>query len=375
VREGASPGAARVERCASTFVIGEHTVLVADPDMLQRYELIERLARTRLPILIVGESGVGKENVARAVHAWSPWAAAPLIALDCAALQGALIEAELFGYERGAVPGAVTGKPGVFERAIGGTLFLDKVNELSEATQARLLRVLEGERGARIGGTLACTLEVRIVAATTSDLTREVTAGRFRSDLHDHLSGATVVLPPLRARRRELPILAQYFLAAARLRTGGVPTTISNAAMRRLLAHPWPGNIRELKHAMEYAAALVDGAHVEPRHLPVALAQAALPAVQARRPAAGLRVVPAGGATALARGTARFRPIAEELRALEQRRMAEALRATGGVQRRAAELIGMSVRTFASKLAHYGLRERARPQPCPPRSVPARRSA
>ena len=343
----------------SAFVIGDHTVLVADPEMLRLYELIERLARTPLPILILGESGVGKENVAQAVHAWSAHATAPMVRLNCATLQKSLIELELFGYERGAFAGAADGKPGVLERADGGTLFLDEVNELPGPAQAQLLRVLEDQRVTRLGGVHARAIDLRVVATTSSDLTHEIAADRFRQDLYFRLDGATVVLPPLRARWREIPILARHFLAAARPRAGGAPIRISTAAMRRLIAHPWPGNIRELKNAMEYAAALVDHHRVEPWHLPAAIAQEA-PAAQSNLDAALPAMTRARTGAAIERARVSFRSLAEELRDLEQRRIAEALRAAVGVERRAAELLGIPLRTFRCKLTQYGLRDHVR---------------
>ncbi len=343
-----------IEPRTSAFVIGDHTVLVADPEMLRLYELIERLARTPLPILILGESGVGKENVAQAVHAWSAHATAPMVRLNCATLQKSLIELELFGYERGAFAGATDGKPGVLERADGGTLLLDEVNELPGPAQAQLLRVLEDQRVTRLGGVHARAIDLRVVATTSCDLTHEIAADRFRQDLYFRLDGATVVLPPLRARRHEIPILARHFLAATRPRGGGAPIRISTAAMRRLIAHPWPGNIRELKNAMEYAAALVDHHRLEPWHLPAAIAQEA-PAAQANLAAVLPAMTQAPTGTAIERARVSFRPLAEELRDLEQRRIAEALRAAAGVQRRAAELLGMPLRTLRCKLTQYGL--------------------
>jgi len=338
----------------SAFVIGDHTVLVADPEMLRLYELIERLARTPLPILILGESGVGKENVAQAVHAWSAHATAPMVRLNCATLQKSLIELELFGYERGAFAGAADGKPGVLERADGGTLFLDEVNELPGPAQAQLLRVLEDQRVTRLGGVHARAIDLRVVATTSCDLTHEIAADRFRQDLYFRLDGATVVVPPLRARWHEITILARHFLAAARPRAGGPPIRISTAAMRCLIAHPWPGNIRELKNAMEYAAALVDHHRVEPWHLPAAIAQEA-PAAQANLGAVLPAMTQASTGAATERARVSFRSLAEELRDLEQRRIAEALRAAAGVQRRAAELLGMPLRTLRCKLTQYGL--------------------
>jgi len=354
MRDRTSTSTVVTESRTSAFVIGDHTVLVADPEMLRLYELIERLACTRLPILVLGESGVGKENVAQAVHAWSAHATAPMVRLNCATLQVPLIEIELFGYERGAFAGATHGKPGVLERAHGGTLFLDEVNALPAPAQAKLLRVLEDQRVTRVGGTQARAIDLRVVAATSCDLPHAIAAGRFRQDLYFRLDGATVALPPLRARRREIPILARHFLAAARPRAGGAPIRISTPAMRRLVAHPWPGNIRELKNAMEYAAALVDHDRVEPWHLPAAMAQEP-PVAQANLGAALPAVTRARAGAAIEPTQVSFRPLAEELRDLEQRRMAEALRAAGGVKRRAAELIGMPIRTFSWKLAQYRL--------------------
>jgi DNA-binding NtrC family response regulator len=347
------------EPIGSQFIIAGRTVVVADPEMIRIYGLIDRLARTHLPIVIRGESGVGKEHAALAVHAWSARAAAPLLALNCAALQDGLVEGELFGYERGAFSGAIASKPGLIERADGGTLFLDEVNELSAAAQAKLLRVLESKQMTRLGGTRERAIDIRIVSATNGDLLGEIAAERFRRDLYFRLSGATVMLPPLRARPNEIPILAYHFLVAARARDDRDPVAISPAAMQCLLAHPWAGNIRELKHTMGYAAALLDGDLVEPWHLPEAVMKDP-EAAPVPGPTPAVTPTPAVAPTPYPHGTdrhpERFRPVAEELRALECRRMSEALRVTGGVQRRAAQLIGMPVRTFTCKLTQYGLR-------------------
>jgi DNA-binding NtrC family response regulator len=346
------------EAPVSRLVIAEHSVVVADVEMQRLYRLLERLARSELPVLVRGEPGTGKTTVARAVHAWSARASAPLLTLDCAAAPNGvseeLIERELFGCERGAFATGSSRKPGLLERARGGTLVLDQVHQLSPAVQARLVHVLDHKRMLRIGGKHERPVDVRVIATTSEDLAAAVAAGRFRRDLYDRLNAASVALPPLRARRREIAVLAQQFLAAARLHDGG-PTAISAAALAQLTAHAWPGNVRELEHAMAYAAALVDGDRVEPWHLPepAPACDAAAPAeLDAPAPDAS-PVRPAGS----------FRPIAEELQALERRRMTEALRATGGVQRRAAELIGMPVRTFTFKLTQYGLRDGAPPPP------------
>jgi len=342
----------------SSLVIAEHNVVVADVEMQRLYRLLERLARGALPLLVRGEVGTGKSIAARAVHAWSTRASAPLLTLDCAA-HDSVVERDLFGCERGAFAAGSSRKPGLFERAHGGTLVLDQVHQLSPALQARLLHVLDHRRVLRIGGKHERSVDVRIVATTSDDLAAAVAAGRFRRDLYDRLNAASVTLPPLRARRREIAILAQQFLAAARLRDDAAPVALSPAALTQLAAHSWTGNIRELEHAMAYAAALVDGERVEPWHLPETIAH------DGAEPAPSEPMCPDAApiASAVARPAASFRPIAEELQALERRRMTEALRATGGVQRRAAELIGMPVRTFTFKLTQYGLRDGSTPAP------------
>ncbi|HEX3761699.1 MAG TPA: sigma 54-interacting transcriptional regulator [Kofleriaceae bacterium] len=358
----------------SRLVIAEHSVVVADVEMQRVYRLVERLARSELPLVVRGEPGAGKTTVARAVHAWSARAGAPLLTLDCAAAPNGvpegLIERELFGCERGAFAAGSSRKPGLLERARGGTLVLDQVHHLSAAVQARLVHALDHRRVLRIGGKHERPIDVRIIAATSEDLAAAVAAGRFRRDLYDRLNAASIALPPLRARRREIAVLAQQFLAAA-WSGEGAPVAISAAAQAQLTAHPWPGNVRELEHAMAYAAALVDGDRVEPWHLPEPEA-AAMPTVPTAPTEPGELDAP-GPIAAAVRPAASFRPIADELQALERRRMTEALRVTGGVQRRAAELIGMPVRTFTFKLTQYGLRDGAVPPP--PNSVPSGRIA
>lgn len=353
--ERSSSGEISVARLA----IAEHSVAVADLEMQRLYRLLERLARSELPVLLRGETGAGKTTAARAVHAWSARASAPLLTLDCTLQPEGLVERELFGCERGAFGNGSSRKPGLFERAHGGTLVLDQVHQLSPAVQARLVHVLDHRRVLRIGGKHERPVDVRIIATAGDDLASAVAAGSFRRDLYDRLNAASVALPPLRARRRDIAVLAQQFLTAARLRDDGAPVAISPAALAQLTAHAWTGNVRELEHAMAYAAALVDGDRVEPWHLPET--------VGAREPApatpGGPDAPPAPAADSAVRPAASFRPIAEELQALERRRMTEALRATGGVQRRAAELIGMPVRTFTFKLTQYGLRDGSSPVP------------
>ena len=328
--------------------LGDRSVLVADPAMSRQFALLRRLATATLPILITGETGVGKENAAFAVHYWSPRRDEPFLTVNCAAIgPESLIESELFGHERGSFTGATAPKAGLFETASGGTVFLDEVGELSLSVQAKLLRVLEAQRVSRLGEARERVVDVRIVAATNRHLEAEVAAGRFRQDLFFRLGGATVILPPLRDRPGEIPLLARELLAQACARAGRPAMEITPAAMRVLLTHTWPGNVRELRNTMEYVAAAAPDAHVEPSDLPETLGGAQ------RTTAPSLPAVPP--ATAELRPPATFVPIADELQQLERRRMAEALVAANGVKSRAAQLIDMPIRTFTLKVKQYKL--------------------
>ena len=307
---------------------------VSDPTMVRAYQLLSRLARSDLTVMLTGETGVGKEHAAHALHRGSRRSTGPMIALNCAAIPDALVESELFGYERGAFSGAATARAGLLEQANGGTLFLDEVGELSAAAQAKLLRAIELRRVTRIGGVRDASVDIRLVAATNRTLADDVRTGRFRHDLLFRLTAACVMLPPLRERQTELRVLAQLFLDRACGQ--GAALVLSTATLDRLARYPWPGNVRELKNAMEYVAATVDHETVEPSDLPPPLGDAACD-----RPAPS--------------STGPFRPISHELRELERRRMVEALAATRGVQKRAAALISMPLRTFAMKVKQYGL--------------------
>ena len=344
----ADPGKlALASETATRIELGERHVLVADPAMLRLFALLERLAASDLPVLVTGETGVGKENAAFAVHHWSK-RTGPFIAVNCAAMgPESLVDSELFGHEKGAFTGATATKAGLFESASGGTVFLDEVGELPLAIQAKLLRALEVKKITRLGDSRERSIDVRLVAATNRSLEQEVTAGKFRQDLFFRLSGATVILPPLRDRRCEIPLLARAFLADSCTRSGRAAMTISPATMQVLLTHSWPGNVRELRNTMEYVMAAAPDETVEPYDLPERLGGA---------DGSGPTPVPVEAAPELpADSKAAFRPIAEELRELEKRRMSEALAAAGGVKTRAAQLIDMPIRTFTLKLKQYKL--------------------
>ncbi len=330
---------------------GDVRVLVADPAMRRLHALAAKLARSNLPVLVLGETGTGKEVVALALHHQSPRAQGPLVTVNCAALPEALAESLLFGHERGAFSGAVAAQEGFVESARGGTLFLDEVGELPLATQAKLLRVLDSGRYTRLGDTKERESDVRLVAATNRDLEEEVRRGRFREDLYYRLGAARLWLPPLRDRKLELPLLAHRLLEDACREAQRPPLQITPGAMERLSQHPWPGNVRELKNLLGVAAAGASGDVLELEDVAALLAfgppapePAAGQPAESRAPAAlSTEPVPAppGGA---------FRPLEEELRELEWRRIQEALAATGGNKTRAAELIRMPLRTFLSRL-------------------------
>jgi two-component system, NtrC family, response regulator AtoC len=316
-------------------------VWIADPATGRLLDLLERVARGKLPILLHGETGVGKEIAAKAIHRFSSRRDRTMVSINCAAIPEGLAESELFGHEKGAFSGATTTKLGLFETAVGGTVFLDEVGDLPASTQARLLRALDSHRVSRVGAVVAYPIDVRIVAATNRDLRADVKAGRFREDLFYRLNGASVTVPPLRDRPLDLPLIARELLADARSRLGRGEGELSDEAMRHLSQHRWPGNVRELKHAMEYAAALAEDSVIEVRHLPPELA-----VVHDDEPPVG---------TPTGHRPQRLGPIADELRALERLRMRQALEQAQGHQGRAAAMLAMPRRTFITKMQLYKL--------------------
>ncbi len=320
--------------CAQSHLLGECEA------MYKVRELIERVAPSELSVLIQGATGTGKELVARALHGASPRAAKPLVALNCAAVPESLLEAELFGYRRGAFTGAVTDRRGRIEQADGSTLFLDEVGDMPQPMQVALLRVLEAREVVRLGENQARAVDFRLIAATHKDLEAEAAAGRFRQDLLFRLKEFTIALPPLRERGDDVLLLAHLFLRHAEQELGLRARRFSAAAEERLLSHPWPGNVRELRAAVRRAAVLCDGAQILPEHL---LLEAATPGSAAPAPAP--RPADDDGLGDLGRPLERAR---DEFTA---RYVAAVLARHGGDRERAARALGISLRSLYRHLA------------------------
>ena len=336
--------------------------------MLGIFRMIETIARTNSTVLITGESGTGKDMVARAVHFNSLRRDHPFVALNCGAVPETLLESELFGHMRGAFTGADTNRKGLIEAAERGTIFLDEIGEMNASMQVKLLRVLQDRRFRRLGGTEETAADIRIIAATNQDLPRRVEEGRFREDLFYRLNVIPIPLPPLRDRREDIPLLAEHFLAKYAAQMGKPVHTISHEAHELLAAYSWPGNVRELENAIERAVALEQTPAVLPESLPPhvrpdsgvrasAVAGAGPSAVtdaSAGRPGA-----PGGGPD---RSEAGLPDLSEgfdlEARGEDFYRhyIALALERAGGVQTRAAELLGMSFRSFRYYAKKFNLR-------------------
>jgi len=324
-------------------------VLVRDPAMRTLYAEAARVARANINVLLLGETGVGKEVLARAIHAHSPRARGPFMGINCGALAESILESELFGSEKGAFTGALA-RAGLFEAAEGGTVFLDEVGELPLATQVKLLRVLEERVVTRVGSTRPRPIDVRILAATNRDVEADSRQGRLRPDLYFRLNGVALLIPPLRERPQEIEALAASFLLAACRDLERTPVlAFSAAALELLRRHAWPGNVRELRNAVERAAVMCTESTILPEHLPPSL----LAAVRAA-PA------PVAGSSALStlRGPDPAPSLQTELRALERSKILAALERCGGNQSEAARQLGMPRRTLVSRLTELGVRRR-----------------
>jgi two-component system response regulator AtoC len=303
--------------------------------MQQVYKLIGQVAPTESTVLIRGESGTGKELVAKALHVHSSRRDRPMVTVSCAAIPETLLEAELFGHEKGAFTGATGRRRGRFELADRGTIFLDEIGELSAATQVKLLRVLQDRVIERLGSEQSIKLDVRILAATHRDLAEAVKDGTLREDLYYRLNVVTIVIPPLRERREDIPELAEHLVRRLardrRLPRGG----LSPEAVELLQAREWPGNVRELEHTLERALILSRGGRISPEHL-------ALPSE------AGVASDPFGGVP-LEKG------MHEAVAELERRLIERALAAAGDNRTRAAQILKISRRLLYDKLQEFGI--------------------
>jgi DNA-binding NtrC family response regulator len=312
-----------------------------DPSLRKVFASMQRAAATDTTVLLEGESGTGKELFARSLHALSPRAEAPFVAINCAAIPETLLETELFGHEKGAFTGAIARKPGKFEMAHRGTLFLDEIGDLPLALQAKILRALEERRFERVGGTALVTVDVRLVAATNKGLRAAVAARRFREDLFFRLSVFPITVPPLRDRGGDIPMLARFFVERFCRDMKKKPLTLSLAAVEQLQSYRWPGNVRELQNCIERAVILADGDSILPRHLNLSFVDHS-PESAVVNPWAHLDL--AGSLTEVTK-----RAVTE----IERVKIEAALREAEGNKGRAAELLQVSYKSLVGKLKEY----------------------
>jgi DNA-binding NtrC family response regulator len=317
-----------VQRLSPTEINDDsfHGLVGSSPAMRALHQQIGRAAATDSTVLVTGESGTGKELVARAIHRASERSSGPFVAVSCAAVPHEILEAELFGHEKGAFTGAVQARIGLFEQASGGTLFLDEIGDMPVDLQPKLLRVLQERRVRPLGASREVLLDTRIVAATNRDLDQAVRAGRFREDLHFRIKVIHLHLPPLRERERDVLELAQHFLPRAGERTA----TLSPEAEQQLLGYDWPGNVRELENAMHAAVALASGGHIGLDELPTTVRTRRGPSVQTSE-----------------------RPTT--LEEVERRHIEIVLKAVGWNKARAARKLGIDRATLYRKLSRFGL--------------------
>jgi DNA-binding NtrC family response regulator len=324
------------QRRGAPQIVGE------DPQLKQVSLALHRAAATDTTVLLEGESGTGKELFARALHALSPRADGPFVAINCAAIPETLLETELFGHEKGAFTGASARKPGKFELAHRGTLFLDEIGELPLSLQPKILRALEEKQFERVGGTLPLKVDVRVVAATNRHLKAAVAARQYREDLFFRLSVFPIVIPPLRDRARDIITLARYFIDRFCRELNKPPLGLSPSAEQELLAYPWPGNVRELQNCIERAAILTEGDTIHPRHLNLSF----------RAPAVEDAVSPWSQIDLTGTMAEASRRVIGEV---ERRKIEQALKEAAGNRNRAAEMLQISYKVLVSKLKDYGL--------------------
>ena len=342
-----APNARQAVEPGTLIEVGEVRVVIAghrrrtreeEPPMARTRRLVETVAKGTISVLLLGETGTGKEVIARAIHGSSPRAAGPFVGINCAALPENLLESELFGYEKGAFTGANAPKLGLLESATAGTVLLDEIGEMPLATQAKLLRVLETRQVTPLGSVRPRAVDVRFVSATNRDLDALVRAGKFRDDLLFRIAGMTISVPPLRKRQDEIPELAARLLAEECERASVAKKRLSEAAVHLLVAYGWPGNLRELRSAMERAVLLTPGDVVD------------APQVVLERH----RIVPASERDVSAAPPSGSEPQAEG--DSERDRIVRALEKCGGNQKAAAEMLGITRRALMYRMDRLGLK-------------------
>ena len=313
-------------------------VVIADPRMTRTYGFAHRIAGADTTVLVLGETGTGKEVLVQQIHKWSRRGRGPLVRINCAALPESLAESELFGHEKGAFTGAPQRKIGLAEAANGGTLFLDEMGELAAPVQAKLLMMLENKSIMRVGSTKETPVDLRVIAATHKDLATEVAEGRFREDLYYRIGVVILRVPPLRDRLGEVPLLAELFAKKLTANQGfsDEKVIISPAAMDALTSYPWPGNIRELRNAVEHAMLVSEDGRILFEHLPETITR------------------PAGTTSPSTLGTPKIR---EKIAGVEQGAISQALRASGGNRTHAAMALGISLRSLLYKIKKYGIQD------------------
>jgi Nif-specific regulatory protein len=310
----------------------QHGIIGTSAGIQQVVRLIERIRDSLVNVLITGESGTGKEMAAKAIHFTSPRSRKPFVALNCAALPDTLLESELFGIEKGVATG-VQPRIGYFQKADGGTLFLDEIGDLSLTAQAKILRALQERVVERVGGRSAIPVDVRLLAATNKDLEAEIGKGNFREDLYYRIKVVHIKMPPLREMREDIPLLARHFLSEYSREMARPPMEFSPAILRRLMASPWPGNVRQLRNEVARMAACATGRIIEPDDL----WEEAPPAPRKETPAA------------------RPQTLKKAVEDLERRMLTEALASTRNNQQQAAKLLGLSRQGLINKMKRYGL--------------------
>jgi two-component system response regulator PilR (NtrC family) len=321
--------------------VRERHLIGSSRAMQEVVELISQVASTKANVLVSGESGTGKEIVARAIHDGSERREAPFVAVNCGAIPENLLESELFGHVKGAFTGAVQSKPGLFETAKSGTVFLDEIGELSLPLQVKLLRVIQERSFRRVGGTNDVRFDARVVAATNRRLEEEVAGGRFREDLYYRLNVIEVELPPLRDRREDIPLLVAHFIEKLTGEPGGASQRVSEPAMRKLVEYDYPGNVRELENVIERAVALCREGRIGVDVLPPTVVRARSASSRERIQDEGVQL--------------------EDLLAdYERGLLLEALDQSEGVKKRAAQRLGISFRSFRYRLEKLGLEDQDR---------------